>query len=78
MTVELWELSSENINQGGNTGEITTPQPSPLRSKGRMSIIKGEGCSLSNNILSESNGALTFYLEYNGGKWNIDTSLCVG
>jgi hypothetical protein len=78
MTVELWELSSENINQGGNTGEITTPQPSPLRSKGRMSIIKGEGCSLSNNILSESNGALTFYLEYNGGKWNIDTSFGEG
>ncbi len=72
MIVSPLILSTEDM-QGGNGGG-NEKKPSPLRSKGRMSIIKGEGCSLSNNILSESNGALTFYLEYNGGKWNIDTS----
>ena len=76
LIVEHLLLSSKDVQQQQGSGN--EKKPSPLRSKGRMSIIKGEGCSLSNNILSESNGALTFYLGYNGGKWNIDTSFGEG
>ena len=61
MTVELWELSSENINQGGNSGEITTPQPNPLSNKGTLAIVLGKHVNLSNNLTNVvSRGDITW------------------
>ncbi len=61
MTVELWELSSENINQGGNTGEITTPQPNPLSNKGPLSIMLGTGVDIRNHLTNVvSSGEITW------------------
>lgn len=86
MTVELWELSSENINQGGNTGEITTPQPNPISNKGPLSIMLGTGVDIRNNLtnvvssgeitwsITPANTAITnqnYYVPTNAGLYTI-------